>query len=533
MIKDKDNYKGSKNYSFRYFGIFFLVLFIISVLVFFIIEKEIRNIKFEEIKANEERIIKFEDDLLGQEFGIVLADLNYLHHAFDAELRDTSNYESVAQNWKEFSTHRNIYDQIRYIDEYGDEKIRINLNENGGYIVPSIELQNKKDRYFFSETVLLGKNMIFISPMDLNVENGKIQEPYKPMIRFSTPVYDRMGNNKGIIVINYLADKVLENFREIASNSKGEISLLNSDSYWISSENKDLEWMFMFEDKEQSTFKDIYEDEWKAIKRGQGQIVTSKGLFTFTSISLANRVRHYKDNDDQNIYLKEGQWHIVSSVLKDGDNKSLFIDNNFLLLLDVIKKNILYFNLMLLASGIIAFLIYLNRKSYLRVKYHSEFDNLTKVYNRRAGLEKLNDLLPTDNRRKFLCSLCFIDINGLKQVNDTLGHKLGDELILTVVDAIKSVIRKEDFVIRLGGDEFIIIFDGIDSSIAEEVWGRITSIYEEINSNENRQYLISVSHGIVSHSNNQRSQIDDLIKLADEKMYEEKRATKEDLKVIR
>lgn len=174
MIKDKDNYKGSKNYSFRYFGIFFLVLFIISVLVFFIIEKEIRTIKFEDIKANEERIVKFEDDLLVQEFGIVLADLNYLHHAFDAELIDASNYESIAQNWNEFSTHRNIYDQIRYIDEYGDEKIRINLNENGGYIVPSRELQNKKDRYFFSETVSLKKNMIHISPMDLNIENGKI-----------------------------------------------------------------------------------------------------------------------------------------------------------------------------------------------------------------------------------------------------------------------------------------------------------------------------------------------------------------------
>lgn len=528
MIKDKDDYKSSKNFNFRYFVIFFLAFFIVTVLVFFIIEKEIKTMEFEELKANEERIVKFEGELLGQEFDTILADINYLHHAFYEEIVSNSNYESIAANWYEFSTHRDIYDQIRYINEYGDEKIRINLNESGGYIVPSTELQNKKDRYYFYETLLLEKDMIHISPMDLNIENGKIEEPYKPMVRFSTQVYDSMGNSKGIIVLNYLAEKILYNFREVALSSRSEIVLLNSESYWISSENKDLEWLFMFDDKEHSTFKDLYEEEWNAIQKGNDQIITSNGLFTFTSVNLLS-----KTSNDQNIYLKDGQWYIVSSVLKDGENKSLFIENDFLLLIDVIKKNILYFNLMLLASAIISFLIYSNRKTYLKVKYHSEFDNLTKVYNRRAGLEKLNDLLPSDNRRQFLCSLCFIDINGLKQVNDTFGHKLGDELILTVVEAIKSVIRKEDFVIRVGGDEFIIIFNGIDSDTAEGVWSRIISIYEEINSNENRPYLISVSHGIVSHSNNHRSQIDDLIKIADEKMYEEKRTTKENLKIIR
>ncbi len=529
----KDHHEKGKTYNLKYLIISFLLFFTLSILVLFIIEKGIRANQFKELKENEERFVKFEGDFLDKEFSMILADLNYLHHGFEEELRDASNYEHIAENWNEFSTQRNIYDQIRFIDEYGDEKIRINLDENGGHIVPSIELQNKKDRYYFYETILLGKDMIHVSPLDLNIEHGLIEEPYKPMIRFSTTVYDNNGQVEGVIVLNYLADQVLERFREIASNSKGEIMLLNSNGYWISSEDPELEFQFMFEDKKDSIFKDIYEEEWKAIIKGTDQIITSNGLFTFTTVDLHNIIRFNKDLDNQKVYLKDGHWYIVSSVLKDGNKKSLFIDNNFLLVLDVIKKNLLYFYIILLVSGIISFLAYTNRKSYLKIKYHSEFDNLTKVYNRRAGLERLDLLLPSDNRRQFMCSLCFIDINGLKQVNDTFGHNSGDELILTVVDAIKSVIRKEDFIIRLGGDEFLIIFNGIDLNTTEEVWNRIVDIYEKINENENRPYLISVSHGVVSHCNNQRSQIDDLIKIADEKMYEEKRATKENLKVIR
>ncbi|MDR7857458.1 diguanylate cyclase domain-containing protein [Tissierella sp.] len=159
------------------------------------------------------------------------------------------------------------------------------------------------------------------------------------------------------------------------------------------------------------------------------------------------------------------------------------------------------------------------------------YDSLTRVYNRRSGLSKLNRMFQYDDRRQFTISLCFIDINGLKQVNDVLGHKYGDELIVSSVDIIKNSIREHDFIIRLGGDEFLVVFNGINENTAETVWSRIVQAYDKINREEGRPYLISVSHGIVEYNNKQKSELDNLIKEADEKMYLEKRKIKEELKI--
>ena len=81
----------------------------------------------------------------------------------------------------------------------------------------------------------------------------------------------------------------------------------------------------------------------------------------------------------------------------------------------------------------------------------------------------------------------FIDINGLKEVNDYLGHEAGDELILSIVDIIKANIRDTDFVARLGGDEFLIIFNNTDEIGAENVWMRIHQGYERINENRGQK----------------------------------------------
>lgn len=106
-------------------------------------------------------------------------------------------------------------------------------------------------------------------------------------------------------------------------------------------------------------------------------------------------------------------------------------------------------------------------------------------------------------------------------------------MLLTVVDVIKSVIREGDFIIRMGGDEFLIVFNNANTDQAESIWVRIRDLFEDINNTEGRPYLVSVSHGIVSNKSSQVSEIDNLVKLADEKMYEEKRSIKKNLNVIR
>jgi len=106
-----------------YFSLSFAVIFIISFLVLFFLEKELRLTRTEEMERQEQRIVKLENDFIARELGMVLSDLHYLHHAFKSGLSDPGNHAVISANWAEFSSQRRIYDQIRYLDAGGNEKI--------------------------------------------------------------------------------------------------------------------------------------------------------------------------------------------------------------------------------------------------------------------------------------------------------------------------------------------------------------------------------------------------------------------------
>ncbi|MCT4596925.1 MAG: sensor domain-containing diguanylate cyclase [Vallitalea sp.] len=518
------NFIKSTNQSIKYFIVSFSILFLISFCVIFVYEKKVREIHIEELKSSEKHLVSLQKDLISKELSGIQDDLHYLQYAFTDELIK-ENYTEVANHWLIFSTNRHIYDQIRFINYNGDEQVRINVNKKDSYIVPTSSLQNKKNRYYFYKTTELDKGNVYISPLDLNIEHGEIEVPYKPMIRFSTPIYDKTNELKGVIVLNYLAKSFIDNFRQLSKNSHGDVMLLNSEGYWLSSSNKDLEWNFMFDHRKHITFKTQYKNEWSSINKGSGQIISSKGLFTFEPVQLKCNFSDEYHNDAYT--LGDDNWYIVSIIAREGINDSFFTDNMLNLVFYVLKKNIIYFIFLIIISTIISSLIHINKKTYSKIKFYSEYDSLTKVYNRRAGISKLCHVSQENT------CICFIDINGLKQVNDTLGHKSGDDLIINAINIIKSNIRKDDFIIRFGGDEFIIVFNNMTTKQAENKWSYIVDCYNEFNEKSKKPYIISVSHGIASVNTLKKLQIDDFIKIADEKMYKEKHIIKQSLHVIR
>ena len=202
--------------------------------------------------------------------------INYLNYTCSDNLYTKKNLDEIGENWIEFSNQRGIYDQIRFLDKSGDEIIRVNYENNKAYLVDKSRLQNKKDRYYFKETELLKTSDIYVSPLDLNIENEKIEIPYKPMIRFSTPVYDEYNDFQGVIILNYLADSILKIFKELSQNSQGDISLLNSNSFWLSSKDKNNEWGFMFDSMNKKRFQSDYPEEWEIVKQGKNQIITEQ-----------------------------------------------------------------------------------------------------------------------------------------------------------------------------------------------------------------------------------------------------------------
>ncbi|WP_320035255.1 PAS domain-containing sensor histidine kinase [Halarcobacter sp.] len=165
-------------------------------------KKNIEIAKLEFTKTEKEIIKKI------NHYKLILQHIKDSTH-FNKLLLDNTNLSNknlLIHDFETFTqTNKNIF-QFRYLDEQGFEKIRIDKVE--GKTIITKELQNKSDRYYFKKTKLLKNNQYYISDFDLNVENKKIEIPFKPTIRVSTPIYIN-EIFKGIVIINYNADELI------------------------------------------------------------------------------------------------------------------------------------------------------------------------------------------------------------------------------------------------------------------------------------------------------------------------------------
>ncbi|MFO7815603.1 MAG: diguanylate cyclase [Halanaerobiales bacterium] len=149
-------------------------------------------------------------------------------------------------------------------------------------------------------------------------------------------------------------------------------------------------------------------------------------------------------------------------------------------------------------------------------------DRLTNIMNRRMGTTYLRKQIGRVKREAIDLTVCFIDVNGLKKVNDNFGHNEGDSLLKNTAQLLADNIREIDAVARFGGDEFLIIFNDCDLKEAKEIWRRIAGAIDNWNKNTEKSYEISLSYGFAQKTKNDNLNLDDLINKADERMYENK-----------
>ncbi len=159
-----------------------------------------------------------------------------------------------------------------------------------------------------------------------------------------------------------------------------------------------------------------------------------------------------------------------------------------------------------------------------KLKRYATYDELTGVYNRRTGLAILKEKMKSSVRSGQPLSICFLDINNLKHVNDSFGHAAGDELINTSVNLILDNIRESDVLCRVGGDEFLLIFPACTIENSEKKWSKIKKAIKDENESTKRPYTIAISHGCAQYDYAYSQ--DEFIAVADMKMYDEKRKMK-------
>jgi diguanylate cyclase (GGDEF)-like protein/PAS domain S-box-containing protein len=300
----------------RSFVLQWLILFSLSAVVIIGLSAyyyySIQKIEYLRLSTHESNILKIAKTAIEQSLESVEKDLNYLanNQDFKSTIHTPSqeDTERFSQECQLFAFYAKVYDQIRWIDEMGTERIRIDYHQEYPIIKTFQELQNKSNRYYFLETMELSAGKIHYSPFDLNIENGKIEFPYKPMIRISTPIFDKNNKRRGIFIINYLGSELLGKFSLNTSSSHGESMLLNQEGYWLSAPKEEDAWGFMFQNTE-ANMALRHSLAWKKIlQKTSGQFQNDEGLWSFETVNpLLNATileESSTDEKEQKYYFK-------------------------------------------------------------------------------------------------------------------------------------------------------------------------------------------------------------------------------------
>ncbi|CAM3149496.1 PAS domain S-box protein [Moritella viscosa] len=354
---------------------------------------------------NEQVIVELIEKLLNDSFNSMTSDALMLSYTAKQLTLNDDSFSPLTNYFVELSKNDDNYEQIRFIDINGYERIRINNIGNKIYAVDSQNLQNKSKRYYFQKTMQLSLGNVYISPMDLNIEAGKIQQPLNPTIRIGVPVFNAKGKKIGVIILNYKGRKLINRLLHISPNFIEHLYILNTEGVAIIQPVKSvlpidplskLQQQFQFNTNKQLSAELL---ELMNLEH-QGQLLFKDSYITFTQ-AFSNR---------------SSRWTIVSVFPKQRFNlaRIAFTD----------KFMLLYITL----AFVISFFICLFR-------YHrQQTNNLRKqqAYDKqfRLTLENIQFIAVSINSDGIItfCNDFFLDLVGY-QKHDVIGQRWFDTFI--------------------------------------------------------------------------------------------------------
>ncbi len=548
----------NRHIKLKYFLYIFSPFFILTLIFFMVMRMSSIKNELDQIKISEKISTESMHDIILNDLSGVTSDLlylsqsSYLHSSLE---NPTADFDETADEYFKFIKYKKIYDQIRYIDETGMEIIRVNYRDGYPVIVEKDDLQNKKDRYYFTNTMKLNKGEIFMSYFDLNIENKSIEVPYKPILRFATPVFDKTGKNKGLVIVNYLGKNILDDLKNSSDPEKGKSYFItNNSSYYLMHEDAEKEWGFMFDEKKSVNLKNEHPELWNGIEKNMsGQLLIDNTLYTYIKIdptedeyvlsSVAKRknnkkgisskyrwviissisekyILQIKSDIDQSLIWKFGLLSIFIAFISSLYSKSKY--SEYLSLetirdknLELTEKNKEIEIQKEALKDMNSHLEDKNEKLFL----HSTIDPLTQTYSRRYFTELFSKELTKSKRHQSpLCCIIF-DIDHFKKVNDNYGHLAGDYILQSISKIIHGEIRNEDIFGRYGGDEFLIALPATNLKDAEIAAEKIRkSIHNETFVFDQINIKVTLSMGI-SVANNSADTIEAVIENSDSALY--------------
>ena len=238
-----------------------------------------------EIATSSTQITKIKMDLSNYFSGISTDLLNISNHINITEFANglnsgediqISEQQSIATNLFEFfSQVHKIYNQIQFIDKSGRERVCVDFNGNTTQIAPLSQLKDKSERNYFKETINMAQGSIYTSQIELNIENGKIEVPYNPVIRFATPVFVD-EQQVGIVVFKVFANRDLPFLphKTIEDQTKDDYILVDQNGFYVHHPDKTKEWGMMdLLNRSHQNLRQDYPDATEEILSGQKGLV--------------------------------------------------------------------------------------------------------------------------------------------------------------------------------------------------------------------------------------------------------------------
>ncbi|OIO37463.1 MAG: hypothetical protein AUJ72_04505 [Candidatus Omnitrophica bacterium CG1_02_46_14] len=223
---------------------------------------------------------------------------------------------------------------------------------------------------------------------------------------------------------------------------------------------------------------------------------------------------------------------LITIVLGILDDKSRFRDFKMRKLVDEQKE-------------MLAIEIEQRKKVEQKLETLAATDDLTGLFNRRATIKILRKYVALSQRFQKDLTLCFLDIDDLKGINDIHGHQEGDLAIKDFSDVLSKSVRVSDnlghfaasgfldeapITGRIGGDEFLVILMDCNKKNAEILIRRVTDNLGKLQEGNGKPYRLSFSHGLIEYTPQSAQSVDELIVMADKLMYQNKQAKKQDKK---
>jgi len=349
----------------KYFSLIFSILIILLFFASWYVFKSQFNLFLTEKSAIEKtNLIQYKNTIL-DEFNEINTDIkilsqaeclvNYIKFPSEPEL------DRLNKMFLLFSHETQKYDQIRYIDSTGMEISRVNNKNSQVMIVPQENLQNKKHRYYFKDVYNDTSGHVYFSQFDLNIENNIIEQPIKPMIRFGLHIHKTPEEKSGVIILNYLGNRLLKKLDLLKTESTSEIILLNKDSYWLKSNDTSKTWGFMYENKTDLCFKNEYPEFWNnMIQTDIGQIYKNGQLITFERINF-NHENNYTKLQFNNITQIPDNFWVIAAISSKEDLNAVKTR--------ILKQKILIFIITSIIIFIVSFII--ANAQYVRFVYRN------------------------------------------------------------------------------------------------------------------------------------------------------------------